>query len=148
MKPIMTWVLVADGKRASILSYNGPGHRLTPIPGLAFETELPANRDIMSDKPGRVQESGYSGRHSVETPDYHRIEKVVFAQHLAHRLDAAIESGECKRLVLVAPPQTLGELRMALTPKAREHVIGEVHKDLTHLNPQDVATHLEKVLAI
>jgi hypothetical protein len=37
---------------------------------------------------------------------------------------------------------------MALTPKAREHVIGEVHKDLTHLNPQDVATHLEKVLAI
>ncbi|MGH6939755.1 host attachment protein [Hypericibacter sp.] len=148
MKPIVTWVLVADGKSASILSYNGPGHRLTLVPGMTFKTELHASRDLGTDKPGRVQESGYSAHHSVETPDYHRIEKTVFAQHLAHRLDAAIESGECKRLVLVAPPQTLGELRMALTPKAREHVIGEVHKDLTHLGPQDVATHLEKVLAI
>lgn len=148
MTPIVTWVLVADGKRASILSYNGPGHRLTPVPGMAFETELHANREIGADKPGRVQESGYSAHHAVETPDYHRIEKTVFAQHLAHRLDAAIESGACKRLVLVAPPQTLGELRQALTPKARAAVIGEVAKDLTHLGPKAVATHLEKVLAV
>ncbi|QEX23351.1 hypothetical protein FRZ61_32890 [Hypericibacter adhaerens] len=148
MKPIVTWVLIADGKRATVWSHTGPGHGLNPVNGMAFETELHASRDIVSDKPGRVQESAYSAHHAVEPVDYHRLEKAAFAHEIAKRLDAALEAGQCKRLLLVAPPQTLAELRHSLSPKSRQAVIAEVDKDLTHLKGTDIAKHLETVLAV
>ena len=148
MKPIVTWVLVADGKRATVFSHKGPGRGLTPVPGMNFETDLHANRDILADKPGRVQESAYTARHAMELPDFHRIEKAMFARDIAKRLDAALEARECKRLLLVAPPQTLAELRQALAPKSHNAIIAEIDKDLTHLGPPEVAKHLESVLAV
>jgi protein required for attachment to host cells len=148
MKKHVTWILVADGKRGVIYSHDGPGHGVAAVPGMRFETELHASRDIVSDKPGRVQESSYSGRHSVEPVDYHRVEKTQFVQELAKRLDAAIEQGKCQSLVLVAPPRALGDLRQALAPKSRSAVTGEIDKDLTQAKLPDIATHLEAVLAV
>jgi protein required for attachment to host cells len=148
MKKHVTWVLVADGKRGMIFSHDGPGHGLAAVPDMKFETELHPSRDIVSDKPGRVQESGYSGRHSVEPVDYHRVEKAHFAQELAKRLDAALEQGKCQRLVLVAPPRALGDLRQALAPKSRSAVAGEIDKDLTQAKLPEIAKHLEAVLAV
>lgn len=148
MKPIVTWILVADGKRASVLSHDGPGRGLKPVPGMNFETELHANRDIVADKPGRAQESATTARHAMEPPDYHRIEKAMFAREVAKRIDEAIETNGCKRLLLVAPPQTLAELRQTLSSKSRSAVMAELDKDLTHLKPPEVAKHLETVLAV
>jgi protein required for attachment to host cells len=148
MKKQITWILVADGKRGMIYSHDGPGQGIVAVPGMKFETELHASRDIVSDKPGRVQESGYSARHSVERVDYHRLEKAHFAQELAKRLDAALEEGKCQRLVLVAPPRALGDLRQALAPKSRSAVTGELDKDLTQAKLPDIAKHLEAVLAV
>jgi protein required for attachment to host cells len=148
MKKQITWILVADGKRGLILSHDGPGHGVVAVPGMKFETELHPSRDIVSDKPGRVQESAYSGRHSVEPVDYHRVEKGHFAQELAKRLDAALEQGKCQRLVLVAPPRALGDLRQALAPKSRNAVTGEIDKDLTQAKLPEIAKHLEAVLAV
>ena len=148
MKPIVTWILVADGKRASVLSNDGPGRGLKPVPGMNFETELHANRDILTDKPGRSQESANTARHAVEIPDYHRIEKAMFAREVARHLDAAFEAGGCKRLLLVAPPQTLAELRNSLAPKSRNAVMAEIDKNLTHLKPAEIAKHLETVLLV
>ncbi|MFZ5791799.1 MAG: host attachment protein [Pseudomonadota bacterium] len=149
MTSTVTWVLVADGKRATIFTNDGPGRGLAPVPGASFTTELHPSRDIVSDRPGHVQESAGSARHGVEPKvDYHRLEKTLFARELAKRLDAAIDGGKCQRLVLVAPPRVLGDLRQALSAKSRAAVAGELDKDLTHLKTSEIAQHLKSVLAV
>jgi protein required for attachment to host cells len=115
---------------------------------MSFETELHANRDIFADKPGRTQESATTGRHAMEQPDYRRIEKAMFAREVAKRIDEALENNGCRRLLLIAPPQTLAELRQALSPKSRGAVMAELDKDLTHLKPPEIAKHLETLLAV
>jgi protein required for attachment to host cells len=149
MKKIMTWILVGDGKRARIFRNEGAGKGLKPVAGGEFLTELHPNRDLVSDKPGRVQESATTGRHAVEPRvDYHRLEKEKFAQGLAKVLDQAAVAGSFTRLVLVAPPRTLGDLRAALAPRTQALVVGEIDKDLTHERPDQIETHLAVTLTL
>lgn len=148
MKPTVTWVLVADGRRATIFANEGPGKGLAPVPGANFEIELHPSREIVSDRPGHGQESATSARYAIEPVDYHRLEKAQFARELARQLDAAVEGGTCQRLVLVAPPRVLGDLRQALSAKSRSAVAGELDKDLTHKKAPEIAQHLTSVLAV
>ena len=46
------------------------------------------------------------------------------------------------RLVLVAPPKALGDLRAELPKHAQERVTHELPKDLVHLDGQGLAQHL------
>ena len=39
MKPVVTWVLVADGNQAKVFEHGGPGKGLTAVEGLQFEQE-------------------------------------------------------------------------------------------------------------
>ena len=149
MKKTVTWVLIADGARATVLANDGPGRGLRPAPPGEIETELHPNREIVSDRPGRVYESATSARHAV-TPriDWHRVEKVEFAQRLAQILDQAAREGLFHRLVLVAPPRTLGDLRAALDEKTLKLVTAEIGKDLTNTPPAELPAHLGEALRL
>ena len=51
------------------------------------------------------------------------------------------------RLVIVAPPVTLGDLRAATSDRVRTKVVGEVAHDLTKIANNEVAEHLKDLLA-
>ncbi len=54
MKPIVTWIVVADGDQAKIFAHDGPGKGLQALPDLnLFEQDALQAREIMADKPGR-----------------------------------------------------------------------------------------------
>ena len=149
MRKTITWILVADGARARIFANAGPGKGLQPAIDQDFAAELHPSREIVSDRPGRVKESASSTRHAMEARvDWHRFEKEKFAKSMAKLLDEAAERGAFGRLVLVAPPRTLGDLRGALNARTRALVAGEIDKDLTHVTPQELPDHLYKVLAL
>ena len=80
--------------------------------------------------------------------DWHEYEKHLFAVSMAKVLDEAAERGAFDRLVLVAPPKTLGALRAALKPRTRKMVIAEVGKDLTHVPVQGLTGHLRDVVPL
>lgn len=150
MKKTITWILVADGSRARILKNEGPGKGVQPAMDGEFRHELPKTRELGADRPGRNQEpfTG-AGRHAMDNPvDWHRFEKEKFAREMAKVLDRANNAGAFDRLVLVAPPKTLGDLRAALAPATRKKVIGEIDKDLTQLTPGELPDHLGSVLAV
>src|SRR3546814_8025432 len=84
-----------------------------------------------TDRPGRGHESATMGRHAMDTPDWHRFEKEKFAKEMAGILDQAGGSGAYERLILVAPPKTLGDLRTALSATTRKKITGELDKDIT-----------------
>lgn len=142
-----TWILVADGAKARILRRSGRFGPLAPVAGEWF-TEPDARRptrDIGADRPGRVQESATTARHAMEPRvDWHRFAKTQFARSVANALETAALAGKYDSLILVAPPQALGDLRGALGRRARTLVEAEIGKDLTNLPDHDLPAHLDR----
>lgn len=150
MKTTVTWVLVADGKRAAVFRNDGPGRGLEPLAGHRYETALPPDREMRSDRPGRTFDSAGGGqRHGISPPtDYHRLEKERFAEGIAERIETAALANEFDRLVVVASPQTLGVLRGALGQHAKTKLIGTIDKDLTEESAARIASHLGGILPV
>lgn len=149
MQKKVTWILVADGARARVLMNDGIGKGLQPAVDGEIVHALPPTRELGTDRPGRGQQRGVSGRHALEPHvDWHRFEKEKFSKEMAALLDAAAERGAFHRLVLIAPPRTLGDLRTALGAKARALVHAEIDKDLTHVTVRELPDHLTRVVAL
>jgi protein required for attachment to host cells len=114
------------------------------VPGSAVRQEHPPTRELGADRPGRAQESVGGARHALAPRiDWHRQQKEAFVRAVARRLDAEAASGEFERLILVAPPETLGEIRATLKPATRKLVAAEIAKDLTHVPIPELEPHLE-----
>jgi protein required for attachment to host cells len=143
MKPKRTWVLIADASRARILEQIGTGADLHEVAGTRIEVHIPAARDIVSDKQGTTMISGGATRHAY-TPhtDPHREAKRRFLISLAARLEQSLAAGAFDCLVLVAPPQALGDLRAAMSAHLAERVIREIDKDLTKVPDHEIPGHL------
>ena len=149
MKRITTWILIADGARARIVLNDGPGRGIKPGQNKEFEGVNAPSREIVSDKPGRAFDSAGQGRHSMEPrTDPHVHEQRAFHHRIAAYLDSAAKRGDFDRLIVVAPPKALGNLRSELTEPTRAKVVGELNKDLTHVPIHDLAAHLSSVLAV
>ena len=145
VKTLTTWVLVADGSKARLLERVGANAPLTPATGKCFsESEARSpTRDLGADRPGRVHESADTARHAMEPRvDWHRFAKAQFAKSVARALEKAAVDRKYEALVLVAPPQTLGDLRLALGQHSRALVAGEIAKDLTNLPDHEIPAHL------
>lgn len=149
MKPTKTWVVVADGARARILENLGPGKGLHELTGQALEVIVPPSREIASDRPGRGLDSAGAGRHAM-TPrvDPHDQVEKEFTGALATRLNDARPRSDFDRLILIAAPRALGQLRGALSPHTAKLVSAEINKDLTRATVDDIAAHLADVAAI
>jgi protein required for attachment to host cells len=150
MKKTVTYVLVADGARARLYANHGVGKGLQPVSGATHKADLHHHdREILSDKPGRAFSSVGSGRSAMEPhTDWHRFEKHKFAREMAKVLDAAAANKAFDRLILIAPPATLGDLRTELGDAARKLVSAELAKDLTRHAEQELPQHLSEVLAV
>jgi len=148
MKPIRTWIFVADGARARFLENLGPGKGLAPALDHELQQQLPTNRELVTDKPGRG--AGPDGEHHGYAPrvDWHEFEKERFAHQVAKLLDKARAERRFDRLVLVAPPKALGHLRDEIDKATREMVTGELHKDLTRADDAELTRHLGEIMAV
>lgn len=149
MKPTRSWIVVADGAKARIFENHGPGKGLSARPEDEMHQALPPSRDIDADRPGRSHDRMGPGRHAMEPPtDAHREEKRRFADLLAQHLNAAALNGVYDRLILVAAPKTLGDLRQSLDKQAAAKLDGELPKDLTQVPDHELPGHLGDVIAL
>lgn len=141
-----TWVLVADGARAHF--YRAEDGRL--VPALDHDLAVPvraAARAAETDRPGRAFDSAGVGRHAMEPRTTWKVhEKCLLAQAVAAELTRAVDGDDLDRLVLVAPPKVLGDLRAALDPRIARRVVAQLPKDLTHLSGSDLALRLQAAL--
>ena len=144
-----TLIVVADGARARFFEPRHDTHTLVPASQadmVAPESRL-RNQEILADKPGRgfASADASTHRHAFEPPhDPHKLEKHNFTAELARTLDGLC--GHYDRLVMVAPPLSLGELDTLLTPQVKKMVSHKIPKDLTGASPPDLWRALEKVL--
>ncbi len=128
MKPVRTWILIADGARARVVMNDGPGHGIKPVKGMKFELDNDNERDTVLDA--------------------HDDEKRHFAEELGQNLSKKLQDKAFDRMIIFASPAMLGELRHSLSSQVMEKVIEQVPKDLTHISNKDLPKHLETVLAV
>ena len=147
MKKTVTWVVVADGRRVRVFRNDGPGKGVEPIRE-EEDAINPRTRQQGTDRPGRVQESVGGARHSVEPQDLHQAQEAAFARRLGAELSDAARRDAFDRLVLIAAPKCLGDVRSALDDHARSKVIGEIDKDLTKASREDVERQLGSIIAV
>ena len=137
------WVLVADGEKALFLRNEGDRE----YPNLQVVREMteenPPTHEQGTDRPGRLSDGPSVHRSAVADTDWHKIAKERFAEEIAARLYRMAHRGDFDRIILVAPPVVLGELRKKLHKEVGEKIAAEVPKELTGHTTWDI----EKIVA-
>lgn len=127
-----TWVLVADGEKALFLENHTDGEDPYLKVVQKEEQDNPPNREQKANRAGRMPDGGEGQRSKVEDTDWHELQKERFAADLADMLYDRVHKGRFDRLVLVAAPNILGELRDQVHQEVSATIVGEIPKTLTN----------------
>lgn len=144
-----TWVLVAHRAGARILEHGGPGKGLTLLDEIDHPDGRKLEGEIDSDRAGNLQGPGRTGGHAASKHQTaHEHDAQVFAQGLAGRLQQGRQANRYARLVLVAEPHFLGVLKGVLDTATAKAITATVGKDLAATRTDELAAHLQGVLAV
>ena len=160
----VTWVLVADGKRAHVYRL---GHarrrlplfgnrrfvntdtacaRLFAVPGGHWKAESPHIYEIGKHRMGAM--FGGGGMRQTAQPHANAFDEVKqhFVKKIATNLELAWREKGFDRLVLVAPAKMIGALKEELKGETAARVTAVLSKDLTHYGEGQILKYLEDVL--
>ncbi len=158
----VTWFLVADGAgaqvyvRRRIKTRIPKGNRhyeekyeeeLVPVAGMTWRAHSSEEYEMGGDVLGRVFQSVGSAHHMIEPKtDIRKELKLRFMRSIAETLQEAHRKKSFHRLVLIAPPKLLGELKKQLDGSILALVVAELPKEVTHFSGQRLAAQLEEII--
>lgn len=144
----MMHALVADTRSIRIFEASGRAGAPWEVAVLRNAAAGHHERDLVSDRPGRVINSA-SGRHQAYEPKasakHHATQ--VWLKEIGPSLRELIESRHSDGLVLVASPRMLGSLRKTLPASVRKLVASEITLDLTNASLADLKRRLRPAMA-
>lgn len=144
MKSTITWAILADARSARICENSGPNKGFAVVPDGHLTAQEPSD---YADAPGLAHSSHGPGRAGMTRRDPKSMAANAFARQIADELGQRHAAGAFDRLILVAAPQMMGELREALNGPVQASILAEVNKDLTDVALPDLPKHLAHVLA-
>ncbi len=121
-------IVIADGTQARF-------YRNTSRDGAL---KLKVDGDL---EPVELDNDGPAGSRPVESSQQ-ETDEATFAKQLAHYLNRAANKKQFESLVLVADPQTLGQIRRSLDKAVNERLHSEHAKTLTTANESDIVRSL------
>ena len=141
--PHDAFVFVGDGHKALFLRNVGdekyPNYKTERV----FVDDNPPTHEQGSDRPGRAfKRAGTNLRSGVEDTDWHELEQRRFARRVAAAMERLVRERNVKALVVVAPPRTLADLRVAFHSDVKGRIIAEIDKDLTKHPVHEIEKHL------
>lgn len=149
MKAPVTRIVVADGFRARFFDNQGIGRGIRPSDPAELSTPHPPSHEIASDRPGATHDRTGEALHAyAPRTDPKGQEKLKFVAQLGKLLTDQAGRGTYDRLVLVADPKTLGQLRDELGKAATGRIHAELNKDLTQLTEREIVDHLTEIVAL
>lgn len=152
--PHNAMVVVADGRK--MLLFRNQGDEAYPnLEVVDHETKVtPHREDMATDEPGSTFSGsagsgevggapGANNRSGYEETDFHQLEEDRFAADVAEMLRKRALANDFSKLIVVAPPRALGELRKNYHKEVEARILGEIAKDLTN-RPTD---EIERLIA-
>ena len=138
-----TMVVVTDSEKALFLINLTDGEDPNLDLVRKNEENNPPDREQSANRPGREQASHGTRVSAYDDTDFHELQKERFASDLAERLYKMAHAGKFERLVLVASPQVLGNLRDEMHKEVLDRIVGEIPKTLTN-HPVDEIERIVK----
>lgn len=126
------WVVVADGEKALLLRNKGDAKFPDFEVLREMEQDNPATREQGTERPGRHSDGLSAHNSAYEETDWHRLSKERFANDIADLLYKLAHRSRFEEIVIVAPPQVLGEMRKQLHREVASKVTAEIPKTLTN----------------
>lgn len=168
--PHNAFVLVCDGRKSLFFRNDGDGEFPNLVVEEAQERPNSADRDQKTDRAGTamgtqmgsnapaVARGGGMGgpngageggafapaRGTFEEVDFHQQEEDRFAIETAEMLNKRALAHKLDKLIVVAPPKTLGQLRKHYHKEVQSRIAGELAKDLTGHTVPDIEQALIK----
>jgi protein required for attachment to host cells len=144
-----TWILIADAARARLCVQEGRTGPCRTVRSFAHPSAAGHDRDLGSDRPGRVQQRVVNGARSAIEPHLtpKRIEAAKFAREVMAAVAEALREDTQGRLTLVAPPRFLGLLRQAVRAPLRDRIDATVAADLTGVPEHELPDRLAALRA-
>lgn len=140
--PWESWVVVCDGAKALIMQNAGDNQLMNLQVHETLTQPNEADRDIGADKPGRSHQANGQSGSAVEETSWHDQAEQAFLKQVAAKLDDLVQEKDAKRIVLVAPPKALGQIRPSLSADTQAAITAEVPKDLTNFPVDQIERHL------
>jgi len=145
MKPMM--IVVADSARARIFTADSAHSPLNEIETMAHPEGRMHEQDMVSDMPGKESGKGGGGDHAFqEKIEPKEQEMIEFAKRVADYLDDTRKANKLNKLILVAAPAFLGELRTHLSNETSEKIVFELDKNIAQHSVEDIRKHLSEFL--
>lgn len=121
MQGMQTWIVIGDGSHARLFQAD------EALPWRLLRT---IDREHSREKTNRSDSHEDRGEHD-------------FARHLVGELEAGRQAGTFHRLVLVAPPTFLGQLRAELSPSLAACVVKSFDKDYTQMSASELPGRID-----
>jgi len=142
--PHNAFVVVADGEKMLLFRNQGDDEFPHLVVIEEDEQQSVANRDLRRDAPGRSFSSVGPGRSAYKEADSRQLGEDRFAAETAAMLNRRALENEFESLIIVAPPQTLGELRKFYHDELQRRVSGELPKNLTNTPVNEIERILQE----
>ena len=133
--------VVADSSRARIFTSDSTHSPLNEIETIAHPEGRMHEQEMVSDMPGKGGGGAHAYQEKVEPKKHEMIE---FAKRIADYLDGARKENKLDRLLIVAAPAFLGELRTHLSAETSKKIALELDKNLAHHDEKDIRQHLSE----
>ena len=125
-------VLVADGRRATLFRAAVEGQKLS-----LREQRAVSPKDLLDEGPS-------GSRPEEQTPK--QTDEATFAKQLGQLLNHLGLGGQIESLVIIADPQTLGQMRGLLHKTVQEALLISIPKDLTGHSANEIAEAITREL--
>ncbi|SNY90358.1 Protein required for attachment to host cells [Cohaesibacter sp. ES.047] len=132
--PKETTVVVATGESAKFFDANSKVGEVS----LRFDHDL---------TPGDLADQGPSGKIPPDMDGKESME-ATFSKILASDLFSKVHAGKIENLVLIADPETLGEMRPLLHKEVTDAIVLELDKTLTNSPVKDIEKAISAALDV
>lgn len=119
---------------ALVVVADGTGARFFRNAGHENQVSLSAEGEF---NPTNLLDDGPAGKRPIES-SYQETDEATFAKQLAKELYRRAHSGDYAALVLIADPQTLGQIRPTLHKEVQDRLVSEIGKTLTKASVADI----------
>jgi protein required for attachment to host cells len=141
-------IVIANQGQAQIYETNRLGEKLESVASLKNTSAHMTEHELATDASGRgmnratgIHQSYGAGAVLRETAN-HR-----FAQAIADALNEKMNKGDESKMVLVAEPRFLAEIKRACTRRVLANIARELRKDLAHETTQRIIERLRSLRA-
>lgn len=128
--PQNTMIAVVDGENFNL--YRNMGQSAD----LRLEALSPPDTQDRNSDSGRSSSSG--------NPSEKQMEEDAFGKGVTETLNKLVLDGDIDKLIIIAAPRSLGEMRRSYHSKLQDALIGEVDKVLTNASISDIEDTLTK----